>query len=71
MHIELTTLELEQVVGGISGRKQPTEKVGGTKQISKPLQPEQSGPQPLPGGLPNISPAPPPPRIVAEPIGGH
>jgi hypothetical protein len=71
MHIELTPSELEQVTGGISGKKQPTQPVGGSKSISKPLQAEQGGPQPLPGGLPQISPAPPPPRIVAEPVGGH
>ncbi|HEX4454075.1 MAG TPA: hypothetical protein VH143_24600 [Kofleriaceae bacterium] len=65
---ELTVPELECVVGGIRGMKQPNEKPIGTDSRSRPLQesgqgaPDASRPQPLP----NISPAPPPPRISAQ-----
>jgi hypothetical protein len=70
MQIELNASELALVLGGISGVKQPTEKTGGSKQISKPLSPvESQGPSPVATPLPQLQPAQPPPQIVAQQIG--
>jgi hypothetical protein len=65
---ELTVPELECVVGGIRGVKQPTEKNKGTDSRSRPLQESGQGAPDAtrPSPVPNISPAPPPPRISAQ-----
>jgi hypothetical protein len=65
---ELTKSQLAGVVGGIRGAKQPGEKTPQQKSQSKPL--TESGQQAADPTraqqLPNISPAPPPPRISAQ-----
>ncbi len=62
---ELSVPELECVIGGIRGVKQPTEKNKGTDSRARPLQESGGGaPDPTrPSPVPNISPAPQPPRI--------
>ena len=64
---ELTVPELECVIGGIRGVKQPTEKTKGQTSLSKPLSEGNQGGDPTrPSPVPNISPAPQPPRISAQ-----
>jgi hypothetical protein len=62
---ELTVPELECVIGGIRGVKQPTEKNKGDDSRSRPLQESGSAAADptRPSPVPNISPAPAPPRI--------
>jgi hypothetical protein len=65
----LTPDELETVTGGVAGKQQPTVKVEGSKQVSKPLSESgNQGPQPVSGNLPGLSPVGPPPQIVAQQI---
>jgi hypothetical protein len=67
----LTAEELENVTGGVAGKKQPTMKVQGSNSVSKPLSESgNQGPQPLAGNLPQLSPVPMQQPIVAQQVVG-